>query len=224
MTLRQREVLEATQVQFLVPPLPSIFLATATQVLTKDLLIAFINRLLSTLHHNSLPTEIPEPGCWGLEDNEKGSMNLDNWDPRKTNLNIYKVVALPSPSDPTTLTPIYPQWAVLGGGSLQTSDVKSIQLPSQEVFEVRGSHLLIVVYYQLRVRISNRRSRIEEKEHRLLIPADLKVMDLVKAFRAIFYTSRLYEVLNPSSNLQATDTRTVKELGWRHGTELKLEM
>ena len=36
MTLRQREVLEATQVHFLVPPLPSIFLATATQILTKD--------------------------------------------------------------------------------------------------------------------------------------------------------------------------------------------
>ena len=35
MTLREREALEATQIRLLIPPLPSIFLATATQVLTK---------------------------------------------------------------------------------------------------------------------------------------------------------------------------------------------
>jgi hypothetical protein len=151
-------------------------------------------------------------------------VNLDNWDPRKTILDVYKVVALPSPSDLTTLSPIYPQWAALGGRSLQTSGVKSIQIPSQEVFEVRGSHMLIVIHCQWRVRISNRRSRTEEKQHQILIPAGLKVMDLVKAFQASSYTNRLYETANSSSNLLATDTRTAEELGWRHGTELKLEM
>ena len=170
--------------------------------------------------------EIPEPGRWGLEGNEEGFINLENWDPRKTNLNVYKVLALPSPSDPTALTPIYPQWAALGG-LWQASGVKSIQIPSQEIFEVRGSHLLIVVHYQWRVRISNRKSRTEEKQHRLLIPADLKVKDFMKAFRARSYTT-MDEMPSWSMNFQTTDpltdTRTVKELGWRHGTELKLEM
>lgn len=50
MTLRQREALEATQVQFLVPPLPSIFLATATQVLTKDVKSYQISLKSSLIH------------------------------------------------------------------------------------------------------------------------------------------------------------------------------
>ena len=60
-----------------------------------------------------------------------------------------------------------------------------------------------------------------EKEQRLLIPADFKVMDLVKAFH---HTSGLYEVSNPSRSLLATDTRTVGELGWKHGTELEVKL
>jgi hypothetical protein len=35
MTLREREVLNATQLGLLIPPLPSIFQSSATQVLTK---------------------------------------------------------------------------------------------------------------------------------------------------------------------------------------------
>ena len=121
-------------------------------------------------------------------------MDLDSWDPRQTNQNVYKVIALPIMSDPATLTPIYPQWAILGGSLLRTSSVKSIQLPSQEVFEIRESHLLVVVHYQTKVRVSNRRTRIEESRHTVLISSDLKVFDLVKAFKAIGNIGRIFEI------------------------------
>ncbi|KAH8674432.1 hypothetical protein BGZ60DRAFT_429438 [Tricladium varicosporioides] len=208
MTLREREALDAIQLGFLIPPLPRIFQASATQVLTKELLKAFINHLLSTICRDSL-TEIPITDCWGLKGNEDSFIDLGCWDPQwQTNQDVYKVISLPITSDPGILTPIYPQWAILGGG-LWPSHIKSIQLPSREVFEIRGSHLLVVVNCRVKVRVSNRKTKIEETSNTILIPADLKVVDLVKAFKVIGNTR---------------DARTATDLGWRHGTELRLEM
>ena len=239
MTLREREVLNATQLGFLIPPLPSIFQASATQVLTKTvcplkplqnpyllgfkLLKAFINYLLSTIHYDNSSTEVPNADCWGLEGNEDSFIDLDSWDPRQTSQDVYKVIAIPVMGDPGTLTPIHPQWAILGGG-LWPSHVKSIQLPSREVFEIRGSHLLLVIHCRVKVRVSNRKTKIEETRNSILIPADLKVVDLVKPFKVMGNISGIFEIPDPSSNIRTTDARTATDLGWRHGTELRLEM
>jgi hypothetical protein len=183
---------------------------------------AFINHLLSTIRHDNSLTETPNTDCWGLEGNEDGFLDLDSWDPRQTSQDVYKVIALPVISDPRTLTPIYPQWAILGG--LLPSRVKSIQLPSQEVFEIRGSHLLLVIHHRVKVRVSNRKTKIEERRNSILIPADLKVVDLVKAFTVIGNVSGVFEIPDSSRNIQTRDTRTATDLGWRHGTELRLEI
>jgi hypothetical protein len=102
--------------------------------------------------------------------------------------------------------------------------VKSIQLPSREVFEIRGSHLLLVIHYRVRVRVSKKKTKIEETRNSVLIPADLKVVDLVKAFKDMGNVSGVFEIPDSSSNIRTTDARTATELGWRHGTELRLEM
>jgi hypothetical protein len=62
---------------------------------------AFINHLILTIHYNNL-TEIPNTDCWGLEGNEDGFIDLDNWDPRQASQDVYKVIALPVTSDPGT--------------------------------------------------------------------------------------------------------------------------
>jgi hypothetical protein len=133
------------------------------------------------------------------------------------------VIALPVMGDPGTLTPIYPQWAILGGG-LWPLRVKSILLLSREVFEIRGLYLLLVINYRVRVRVFNRRTKIKETRNSVLIPVDLKVVDLVKLFKVMGNISGIFEIPDSSSNIRTTDTRTATDLGWTHGTELRLEM
>jgi hypothetical protein len=187
------------------------------------LLKAFINHLLSTIHYGNPLTEIPNADCWGLGGDEDGFIDLDSWDPRQISQNVYKVIALPATSDLGILTPIHPQWAILGGG-LRPSYVKSIRLPSREVFEIRGSHLLLVILYRVKVRVSNRKTKFEESRNSILIPVDLKVVDLVKTFKFMGNISGIFQIPESSSNIRTTDTRTATDLGWRHGTELRLEI
>ena len=160
---------------------------------------------------------------WALEGNGDGFIDLDSWDPRQIRQDVYKVVALPASSDPGTLNPISTQWALPGGG-LWPPRVKSIQLPSREIFEVRGSHLLLVIHWRVKVRVSNRRRKIEESRNTILIPADLKVTDLIKAFNVGGNISGFFEILDSPRNIRTTDTRTATDLGWKHGTELRLEI
>lgn len=185
----------------------------------------FINRLLSTIHHDkSLSlTKIPSQDDWGLEDNGDGVIDLDRWDPRQTSESVYKVIALPVARGPATLTPISLQWAILEGG-LRPSRIRSIQIPSQEVFEIRGSHLLLVIQCRVRVRCYNWKSKVEDIKKSVLIPADLKVVDLVEAFMVMGNVSGIIEIPESSRRISTTDTRTAKGLGWRHGTELRLDM
>jgi hypothetical protein len=166
---------------------------------------------------------MPNADSWGLKGNEDSFIDLDHWDPRQTSQDVYEVIALPVMGDLGSLTPVHPQWAILGGG-LWPSRIKSIQLPWQEIFEIRGSHLLLVIHYRVKVKISNRKTKIEETRNSVLIPADLKVVDLVKPFKVMGNISGIIEIPDSSSNIRTTDTRTATDLGWRHGTELRLEM
>jgi hypothetical protein len=163
-------------------------------------------------------TDIPNTDCWGLEGNEDGFIDLDCWDPRQSSQDVYKVVALPVIGDPRTLAPIHPQWAIYGG---MRSRIKSIQLPSREVFEIGGPHLLLVIHYRQKVRVSNRRSTFVDRKSSILVPAELKVVDLVEAFKGIGTLTGVFVNLR---NTQTNDTRTAADLGWSHGTELRLEM
>jgi hypothetical protein len=242
MTLRERKALDAVKLGFLIPPLPSIFQASKTQVLTKavsplenlqiltdsgfKLLKAFINNLLSTIHRDNTLTDIPNANCWGLEGNGDGFIDLDRWDPRHSSQDVYKVIAfkviaLPVIGDHGTLTPIHPQWAILGGGP---SRIKSVQLPSREVFEIGGSHLLLVIHCRVKVKVSNKKRRIEETKNNVLIPAEIKVVDLVEAFKVMGKVTGVFEIPVIVNNIQPKDTRTATDLGWRHGTELRLDM
>lgn len=84
--------------------------------------------------------------------------------------------------------------------------------------------MLLVIYCRVKIRVSNRKTKIEEIKNSVLIPADLKVVDLVKPFKVMENLSGIFEIPDSSSNIRTTDTRTATDLGWRHGTELRLEM
>jgi hypothetical protein len=170
------------------------------------------------MHHDDPLTDIPNTDCWGLKGNEDGFIDLDRWDPRQSSQDVYKVVALPVVGDPGKLAPVPPQWARLSSG------IRSIHLPSQEVFQIREPHLLLVIRCQLKVKVSKKKSMIEESRRSMLVPAELKVVDLVEAFKGIGKVTGVFETPATVSNIQTNDTRTAADLGWKHGTELRLEM
>jgi hypothetical protein len=114
------------------------------------------------------------------------------------------VIALPVTSDPGILTPIRPQWEILGEG-LWPLRVKSIQLPSREAFEIRELHLLLVIHYRVRVRVSKKKTKIEETRNSILIQVNLKVVDLVKAFKVMDNVSGVFEIPASSSNIRTAD-------------------
>lgn len=175
-------------------------------------------------------TEIPDPDYWGLAGKEDGFLDLNKWDPRREGQDVYRVVTLPLMSDPETLTPIDLRWATLGGESwTRDTRIKSIELPSQEIFESGGSHLLVTIEYRVRLKVKigkKKSTTIEETQNSVLIPADMKMVDLVNAFRihnsAHSKVTALFQLSNITSNLR-TSNRTAVELGWKHGTELRLE-
>lgn len=84
--------------------------------------------------------------------------------------------------------------------------------------------MLLVIHYRVKVRVSNKRTKIEETRNSVLILADLKVVDLIKPFKVMGNISGIFEILDSSSNIRTTNARTAIDLSWRHGTKLKLEM
>ena len=241
MTLKQRELLNEVELGFFIPPLKSIFRASATQVLTKSasppsltssilirlkLLEGFLNQLLLTIHQKDPLAEVPKARCWRLEDNDHGLIDLNSWNPRQADQEVYRVIALPVTEDSTMLNPIHPNWAVLGGG-MRIPHIKSIQLPSQELFDIQGySHILVVIHFRLRVKIAKKRHEIEESTNTILIPAELRAIDLVKALKGSRQTTEFSDISDPSNirMLNSTKVQTAADLGWKHGTELRLEM
>jgi hypothetical protein len=53
----------------------------------------------------------------------------------------------------------------------------------------------------VKVKVSNRKTKIKEIRNSILILVDLKVVDLVKAFKAVSNISKVFKILESSSNI-----------------------
>jgi hypothetical protein len=73
--------------------------------------------------------------------------------------------------------------------------------------------LLLVIHYRVRVRVSKKETKIKETRNSVLIIVDLKVVDLVKAFKDIGNISGVFKILDSSSNIRTTDARIATDLG-----------
>jgi hypothetical protein len=185
---------------------------------------------LSLLKGDKSLTGIPDLNCWGLVGSGDDFLELNDWDPRRELQDVYRVMALPAMSSPDMGNSLRLQWAALRGDSWNTG-ARTIKLPSQEIFEIQGSHLVVVIWYRVNVRASfkgKKRTETREEIHdSVLIPANMKMTDLVKAFENISGMSRrvsaLYKMRDTENDMRESD-RTATELGWKHGTQLVLEM
>ena len=70
-----------------------------------------------------------------------------------------------------------------------------------------------MIHYRVRVKVSKKKTRIEETQNNVLIPADLQVVDLMKAFKDMGNVSGVFEIPDSSSNIRTTDARTATDLG-----------
>jgi len=69
-----------------------------------------------------------------------------------------------------------------------------------------------VIYYRVRVRVFKNKKKIKETRNSVLILADIKVVDLIKAFKTIGNISGVFEIPDSSSNIRTTDARTATDL------------
>jgi hypothetical protein len=58
-----------------------------------------------------------------------------------------------------------------------------------------------VIHYQVRVRVSKNKKKIKETRNSILIPVDIKVVNLVKAFKTIGNISGVFKIPDSSSNI-----------------------
>jgi len=89
--------------------------------------------------------------------------------------------------------------------------------------------MLLVIHYRVKIAsfsYGRRRQTVysfEDRKITLFIPADMKVVDLVKALKSIGDISGIFEIPDSLRDIQIRDTRTATDLGWKHGTELRLD-
>lgn len=198
-------------------------------ILSCQVLQAFVNNLLSTLHDSSPTTDIAKVDSWGLKGNDGTFIQLNTWDSRTMNdREYYTIVPLPLASEVTAShPPIHLEWALLGANTLQPlTYIRRITLPSNEMFELHDCHILLTIACYQKSRKNSRKSKTKKltiTRHNMMLPPSLTVADIIKAFEKI---GTVYEVCKGSEievDLR-TDPRTIAQHRWQHGTELKLKM
>jgi hypothetical protein len=146
--------------------------------------------------------------------------DLNKWNPHnlKRDMPMIIVSNIETSLEPITTTPSTrntSSWA-------WAKETRSFGLPADVAFELQGgSHLLLVLRCQTKVKISNRQKRNEETVHNIWIPANYGISEVMKLVRASSINS-VYDESN-QNDLQM-DKRSARELGWKHGTTLRLEL
>ncbi|KAH8588521.1 hypothetical protein B0O99DRAFT_746776 [Bisporella sp. PMI_857] len=219
MTLGRRQILEQVRIPFHVPPLEMIFSPSILEVLDKQHLRAFVDSLLSKLSHEYPMHDTPSPSFWKLSINGTEE-DLENWDPNRLNPDIPILIVSNIGKHLVSITTA--PTTRIGSSQALVHEMKSFRLHPGAVFELQGSsHLLLVLRCQTRVKISNRKRGIDETIHTMLVPADYTAAQVSKLVRASCVNG-VFEDPKPK-DLQA-DNRSVSELGWKHGTILRLEL
>lgn len=173
-----------------------------------------MDNILLNAQNNFPRKDLPEPGHWELEDSQHKLVSLDKWNSYDADKMVYIVLPMLLPGHSVSDFPHLPQ-ATLGSGSWrQISDLRLFQLSLYQCLEVRGqSHLLIVISCQGKVRLSNKKKRVEESRHEFLIATQTRISDLVVGLQTTNGTGTLFIVPETSNGLKWTDNRIVAELG-----------
>lgn len=98
----------------------------------------------------------------------------------------------------------------------------SVHFSDRDAFVLEGyNHVLVVLRCQTKLKISNKKKRIEETSHTVFILTTYTVQDLLRLIRASNVCSVFVE--SHEDNLRWSGS-SASELGWQHGTVLRLEL
>jgi hypothetical protein len=239
MILGRRQVLEQIRIQFHVAPHEMIFSAALTDILDKKVtllqttiplsfitvlitiqqLSVFVDNLLLKLNHEFpiLVHDTPSPCFWKLTINDL-EKDLSNWNPHDLNpdtpiLVVSNVDKFVGPITTTARSGTSWAWA---------HEMRSFGLQADGVFELQGkSHLVLVLRGQTKVQLPNKKRGIDETVHRIFVPADYTVAQVVKLVRASIVGGVFEE---PNLNNLRKESRSAREFGWKDGTTLRLEL
>ncbi len=179
----------------------------------------FVDGILSTLSHEFPTINSPRPGSWKLTRNDNEE-DLGKWNPYHLDPNTPIFV---SSNAENHLAPITSTFASRPASSWTWApETKAFKLLTRDVFTLDGdSHLQLVLRCQTKAKISKKQRRIDETIHSVLVPADYRVADVLRAMR----TSAVNGVFEePHADDLRLDHRSASELGWKHGTTLRLEL
>lgn len=98
----------------------------------------------------------------------------------------------------------------------------SVRFPEQNAFLLQHhDRVLVILRCQTKYRVSNKRKDIRETNHTVFIPMTYTVHDVLGLIQAS-HVSAVYSD-HREDNLRSTGL-TARELGWKHGTILRLEL
>jgi hypothetical protein len=182
-----------------------------------------VDGLLKELAHQYPTTVSPQPGVWKLV-RDNADVDLDKWDP--CSLEVDKTFYITSnikTSNIKTSSAIVASTTATGNKSWTWgNEMMSVHFPDRDAFVLEGyNHVLIVLRCQTKHKISKKKSRIEETSHAVFIPMSYTVQDLLR----LIQTSHVCGVFVEShgDNLRSSGS-SARELGWQHGTVLRLEL
>ncbi|KAF5873439.1 uncharacterized protein Bfra_004899 [Botrytis fragariae] len=219
MTFGQRQKMQQLRVNFHVPPHEILYTPILGDIMSRQQLCNFIDGLLKELIHQYPTTVSPQPGAWKLIKND-AELDLNFWEPWSIEPDTAMIVAssnaqIPFPiidSSPTTNDASW-TWS---------KKVLSVNFPEQNAFLLQHhDRVLVILRCQTKYRVSSKKRNICETNHTVFIPMTYTVQHVLELIQAS-YVSAVYSD-HREDNLRSNGL-TARELGWKHGTILRLEL
>ncbi|ELR06354.1 hypothetical protein GMDG_07944 [Pseudogymnoascus destructans 20631-21] len=218
MALGRRQELHQLRIPFRILPHEILFTPTLGDIMSKQQLRNYVDGLLEELAHQYPTTISPQPGVWKLV-RDNADVDLDKWDP--CSLEVDKALFITS-NIKTSRAIVASTTATRNGPWTWDNGMMSVHFPDRDAFVLEGyNHILVVLRCQTKLKISNKKKRIEETSHTVFIPTTYTVQDLLRLIQASNVCGVFVE--SHKDNLRWSGS-SASELGWQHGTVLRLEL
>lgn len=177
-----------------------------------------MNALLLELAHQYPTTSSPQHDRWKILKDDV-DIDLDKWNPLAVEHDAVLIVV-------SNFINVHPSIAnatdISNGSWTWCGTLMSFTVPDRHAILLEShSHILVVLHCLTKVKTSNKKKKVAETSHSILIPTTFKVHDLLRLVRADNVSGVFVE--NQEEDLRRSNL-SASGLGWTHGTVLRLEL